>query len=577
MTAGTERRLAAIVCADVVGFARLMGSDEAGTLQRLKAHRAELIDGLIDRHGGRIVKTTGDGLLLEFASVVAAAECAIAMQNGMAARLQGVPEDQAIRFRVGVHLGDVIVDGDDIFGDGVNIAARLQEIGTPGGVTLSANAHDSVSGRVQADFADRGKRTLKNIAKPVHVWGWSSGIEQPVAPAALPDKPAIAVLPFDNMSGDPDQDFFSDGITEDIITELSRFPDLFVIARNSVFTYKGRAVKAQDVGRDLGVHYILEGSVRKAGDRVRVTAQLIAADTGTHLWAERYDRKLVDIFDFQDELTQSIVGILPGRLRSAERERLIRKPTSDMAAFDYLLAGRIHHHRATKQDNAAALALLSKAIDLDPRFAEAYAWKACALGQAIEHGFSEDLETMEEEAIAAIGAALSIDENNAECHRLLCEVIMEQHQLDQAKIHGDRALAMNPNDPRVVAQQGEFLTWLGRPEEGIEWIRKADRLDPLDIDARAHLLGRALYGCRRYAEAIDAYRQKTAPRYGHLAELAACYAQIDRLADAQDQAAAVLRLRPTFSIDRYLSVLSYREPADRDHLKDGLTKAGLPA
>jgi len=576
MTAGTKRRLAAIVCADVVGFSRLMGRDEVGTLQRLKAHRAELIDGLIDRHGGRIVNSTGDGLLLEFASVVAAVDCTIAMQTGMAARLDGVPEEQAIRFRVGVHLGDIMVDGDDIFGDGVNIAARLEEIGTPGGVTLSASAHDHVAGRVQADLVDLGNRSLKNIEKPVHVWAWSDGSDQPAAPAALPDKPTIAVLPFDNMSGDPAQDVLSDGMTEDIITALSRFSDLFVIARNSVFTYKGRAAKIQDVGQDLGVHYILEGSIRKAGERVRVTAQLIAAETGAHLWAEKYDRNYVDIFDLQDDLTQAIVGILPGRLRKAETERHRRKPPSDMAAFDYLLAGKIHHHRVTKDDNAAALQFLDKAIELDPRFSEAHAWKACTLGQAIEHGFSDDPGATEEQAISAVGAALSIDENNVECHRLLCEVSMERHQLEQAQVHGDRALALNPNDPRIVAQRGEILTWLGRPDEGVAWIEKALRLDPLDIDARAHLLGRALYGCRRYGEAVDAYKQKTSPHYGHFAELAACYARIGKQAEATDQTAAVLRLRPDFSNDRYLKLLSFSEPADRSHLREGLLMAGLP-
>jgi adenylate cyclase len=395
-------------------------------------------------------------------------------------------------------------------------------------------------------------------------------------PLPLPSKPSIAVLPFDNMSGDPEQEYFADGITEDIITELSRFADLFVIARNSAFTYKGRAVKVQDVGRDLGVHYVAEGSVRKAGNRVRVSVQLIDASVGTHLWAERYDRELVDIFDLQDELTQAIVATLHGRVGSAEEDRLRRKPPQDMAAFDYLLAGRIHHHRVTEEDNAEALRLLNKAIELDPRFAQAYAWKACTLGQALQFGFGDNPEKLETEAVAAVNKALSLDENNVECHRLLCEVYMERRSLDRAAVHNGRALALNPNDPRIVAQKGELLTWLGESKEGVDWIKKAVRLDPHGAHARAPLLGCALYGARQYSEAAEAYRQITSPRYGHLANLAACYAQAGRHAAAEEQAAAVLHIKADFTIDGYLQSLAYQETTDRRHLEEGLRKAGLP-
>jgi adenylate cyclase len=314
------RKLAAIVSADVAGYSRLMGRDEAGTLQRLKAHRSELIDALIDKHGGRIVKTTGDGLLLEFPSVVAAVECCIAVQMGMVERNEGINDD-AIRFRIGVHLGDVIVDDDDIYGDGVNIAARLQEIGDVGGIAISRDAHNSVDGRIEAQFTDGGDHELKNIAKPVQVWRWepaAAGIaatspQTESDPLYLSDKPSIAVLPFDNMSGDPEQEYFADGITEDIITELSRFREFLVIARNSTFAYKGAAMDLTAVAGELNARYMVEGSVRKAGNRVRVTAQLIEGASNTHLWADRFDGELTDIFALQDEITSAIVAAVAPR------------------------------------------------------------------------------------------------------------------------------------------------------------------------------------------------------------------------------------------------------------------------
>ena len=335
MVGGTQRRLAAIVSADVVGYSSLMGTDETGTLDALRAHRAELIDPLIAEGGGRIVKTMGDGLLLEFPSVVAAVECCIAVQTGMAERNSGIADKDAIRFRVGVHLGDIVVEGDDIFGDGVNIAARLQEIGDAGGIANSGTAHENITGRVDAAFADTGDRELKNIERPVRVWRWSpDGVphDLPEAdPLALPDKPSIAVLPFENMSGDPEQEYFADGMMEDIITALSKFRWFFVIARNSTFVYKGQAVDIKQVGRELGVRYVLEGSVRKAANRVRISAQLIEAETGNHVWAERYDRSLEDIFELQDEITSTIAAAVEPELAGSERERAMRKPTENLS------------------------------------------------------------------------------------------------------------------------------------------------------------------------------------------------------------------------------------------------------
>jgi adenylate cyclase len=437
---------------------------------------------------------------------------------------------------------------------------------------------------MDAAFEDMGEQEVKNIPEPVRMYRWTDDSADPmpsplgaVGALPLPDKPSIVVLPFDDMSGDAGDPYFADGVTEDIITELSRFSNLFVIARNSAFTYKGRAVRAQEIRRDLGVRYIVEGSVRRAGDQVRVTVQLIDSETGSHVWADRYDRELGDIFDLQDELTQAIVATLPGRLLVAEEKRIRRKPPQQMAAYDYVLAGRIHHHRVTSEDNAEALRMLETAIQLDPGFAEAYAWKACTLGQALQFGFCTDFAKTEEKAFAAIDKALSLDENDVECHRLLCEVRMESRRFDQAETHSELALAMNPNDPRIVAQRGELLTWLGRPDEGVEWIEKAMRVDPLGAPGRAHLLGRAFYTARRYAEAIDAFKKIVSPSYMHLAEVAACHARIGDQVCANESAVAALRLNPDFSVDQYMRTRTYQNVADAAHLAEGMRAAGLPA
>ena len=572
-----ERRLAAILAADVAGYSAMVGHDEEGAIAAFKGC-LEALAPIIGQYGGQVVKTMGDGLLVEYTSVVDAVVSAQAMQRRIAERNRDLPEDRAMRFRIGIHVGDIVVDGDDILGDGVNIATRLEGHAEPGGVVVSGRVHEDVAGKLDLSFHDLGPRELKNIARPVRLYALApeGGTAPPAAPG-LPDKPSIVVLPFDDLSGGAGDAYFADGVTEDIITELSRFSSLFVIGRKSAFTYKDRAVKAQEIRRDLGVRYIVEGSVRRAGDRARITVQLIDSETGNHVWADRYDRELGDMFELQDELIQGIVATLPGRLLLAEEKRIRRKPPQHMAAYDYVLAGRMHHHRVTSEDNAEALRMLETAIQLDPDFAEAYAWKACTLGQAVEYGFCDDAAETEKEAFAAIDKALSLDENDVECHRLLCEVHMESRRLEQAETHGDRALQMNPNDPRIVAQRGELLTWLGRPEEGVEWIEKAMRIDPFGAAGRARLLGRALYGARRYAAAIDAFRKIVSPSYRHLAEIAACHARIGNQAGAAEQARAALRLKPDFTVDRYMRARTYQDPADAAHLAEGLRAAGLPA
>lgn len=582
---GLRHRLAAILAADVAGYSRLMAHDEHATLAALDAARG-VFRSCIESNQGCVIDMAGDSVLAVFETASGAVSAALEIQNALTASDETTPEERRMRFRIGIHLGDLIQKADGtVYGDGVNIAARLEGLAEPGGIAVSGMVHEAVRSRIAARFADLGEQTVKNIAAPVRVFRVALGAAEdgPEAPAPsetaappLPDKPSIAVLPFTNMSGDAQHEYFADGIVEDIITELSRYSELFVIARNSTFTYKGRAVKVQDVGRELGVHYVVEGSVRRAGNRVRLTVQLVESASGNHIWAERYDRDFVDIFDLQDELTRAIVATLPGRLGRAEAERLRRKPPSDMAAFDYLLAGKIHHHRATPEDNVEALRLLDKAIELDPHFAQAYAWKACTLGQAAERGFRTPAREYLMLSLDAINKAVALDENDVECHRILCEVCIETRQLDQAVVHNERALAMNPNDPRLVAQKGELLTWLGQPIEGVEWLRKAARLDPHAAHTRAHLLGRALFGARQYAEALQAFKQIRPPRVGHLAFMAACATQLGRDAEAREQAAAALALQPDFGIKVFVDGLFYREASDRGHLEEALRKAGLP-
>ena len=379
-----DRRLAAVLAADVAGYSRLMGADEEGTLARLKAIRNALVDPAIASHRGRIVKTTGDGMLVEFASAVDAARCAVEVQRRIAEQNSGVPQDQRIEFRIGIHVGDIIFDDNDIFGDGVNIAARLEGIAEAGGVCMSDDTYRQIRGKVEIACDDLGPQALKNIAEPMRAWRVrlagqtvpkatsGSAVDQPRA-LPLPDKPSIAVLPFQNMSGDPEQEYFADGMAEDIITALSHFKALFVIARNSSFTYKGRAVDVKQVGRELGVRYVLEGSVRKAANRVRITGQLVDTATGAHLWADRFDGGLGDIFDLQDQVTESVVGAIAPAVEKAEIERAKRKPTESLDAYALYLRGLARlYQTASRQANEEALRLFNSAIELDPDFASAY-------------------------------------------------------------------------------------------------------------------------------------------------------------------------------------------------------------
>ena len=583
----TRQRLAAILMADVAGYSRLMSCDERGTVAALDDARA-VFRTTIDAHRGRVIDMAGDSVLAVFETASGAVVSALAIQAELARRSAGVDADCRMQFRIGIHLGDVMEKADGtVYGDGVNIAARLEGIAEPGGVTVSDAVQCAVRQRLEATFDDLGEQRVKNIAAPVRAYRVrelaAGAARTGAAPgAAAPkrervDKPSIAVLPFDNMSGDPQQDFFADGITEDIITELSRFRELFVISRNSSFKFKGKPVEVQKFAKELGVQYVVEGSVRKAGRRVRITVQLIDAETDRHLWAERYDRDLEDIFAIQDEVTTSIVATLPGRVEAAARDRAARLTTDNMAAYECVLTGKVLHHRSNREDNAKAQRLLDRAIELDPNYAHAHAWKACVLGQTWTYNWCESRPETQVQIMKALQTALALDDNDCDVHRILAAINVIQDKHDQAVYHQRRALSLNPNDDLVVVQQGEILTWLGQPEEGIDWIRKAMRLNPYHPERFWSHLARACFAARRYGEAVEALKCISSPDALVRAGLAACHAQLGAVEAADEERLATLALAPSFTISECLATLHYRDPAYREHHRVSLELAGFPA
>jgi adenylate cyclase len=575
-----ERRLAAIFVADVVGYARLVESDEAGTLAVLKARRKQIFEPLVAAHRGRIVKLMGDGALVEFASAVNAVQCAIELQQAMEKANSGSLEEAAVRLRIGVNLGDVVVEGSDLLGDGVNLAARLEAIAEPGTICISGSIHDQVKGKLRIAFEDLGRQAVKNIAQPVQVYlvrpagpGERRGDRPAEEALSLPEKPSLAVLPFTNMSGDPEQQYLIDGITEDIITELSRFRQLFVIARNSSFQYRGGDVDVKRLGRELGVRYVVEGSIRKFGERVRITAQLIDAATGNHLWADRYDREIGQLFDVQDEVARTIVATLAGRVEEAEVRGAARKRTESLPAYECLLRGIEHIRGYGADDNRLARELFEQAVSLDPRFALAHAYLALAL--LCEHGYGDAPNSIKDKALESALTGLRQDPNEARCHQFLAQAHRYRGEFDSALFHFERSAALNPNDANGLAQMGTTLASVGRAEEGIGLIRKAMRLNPFHPEWYWNALAIASYAAHRYEEALDALRRITGRRRPwDFARLAGCYAQLGRLEEARTQAVEVLRLKPDFRLSAVK--LYYKNPADAEHVLEGMRKAGLP-
>ncbi len=583
-----KRRLAAILVADVVGYSRLMEADEEGTRVRLRSLHTDLIDPRIAADGGRIVKTMGDGILVEFGSAVDAVLDALDIQGAIRRRNTDVAEEKRIEFRVGINVGDVIVEGDDIHGDGVNVAARLEGLCGPGEVFISGTVYDQAAGKLTADFEDLGEHTVKNIDKPIRVYRVSPEVGPSVTATTaanpdqslpLPDKPSIAVLPFENMSGDPEQEYFSDGITEDIITSLSKLSQLMVIARNSSFTYKGRAVMVQQVGEELGVSYVIEGSVRKSANRVRITAQLVECATGGHLWAERYDRDLTDIFAVQDEVTAEIVAAMAVTLTPDEQQRLVSKGTDNLEAYDYLLRAREQWWQQSREGTANAEAMLERAIALDPGFSTPYAWLSYVRMQEHINGWRDESERPLEQGCDLAKKAVALDEADPDAHNALGCAYLWQKRHDLAIAEYELAIVLDPNNARAHVEIGWVLHYAGRSAEAVEPINWGMRLDPRYPDAYLHFLAQVYFRLGRFEEAISLLNRRIIRKPDtdiSRVLLAASYGHLGNADDAKAQWADALAANPDFSLEQRRRVLPYKDPADFQHVVDGLCKAGLP-
>ena len=571
-----ERRLAAILSADVVGYSRLMGGDESGTLARLKADREAIISPRIAEHHGRIVKLMGDGVLVEFASVIDAVQCAADIQGAIAHRGADVAAEQRIELRIGINLGDIIVDGDDIYGDGVNIAARLQEIAEPGGVCVSAKVYEEAHKRIDVSFADLGEQSFKNIAEPVHAYqireGATVAAPVPASDDPQPHRPSLAVLPFTNLSGDPQEDYFADGITEDLITEFSRFQQLIVIARNSVFGYKGQAINVKEVGRELGVRYVLEGSVRKAGDRVRITAQLIDAASAHHLWAERYDRELEDVFAVQDEVTRTIVATLAGKLDATERRRARGEGyrTDNLEAYDLALRGRELFSRSTPKDNLAARRLYEKAIELDPDYARAYAGLAWTY---LAEGETSESEPARERALECAREGVRINRASHSNYLTLGWVCLSNGLTDQAVSAIERGIELNPNDSDGLGMLAYALCMQGKPDEAIARIDEATRINPILQTYRNAMAGMAHFLAGRYQESVEAAEGMTDPEPWMSTWYAAALVHVGREEDAKRVIAEYRRDAPAHQVAGNLR--RFKNDQDRERYAAALSKAGL--
>lgn len=574
-----DRKLAAILAADIAGYSRLMGIDEAGTARSLREHRLA-IDPIVASHRGRIVKTAGDGILLEFPSIVAAVQCALSIQMVMAERNAELPQDRRMLFRIGINVGDVLVEDDDILGDGVNVAARLESIAEPGGICISESAYQQVRDKLDIRFEDIGEQHLKHIARPVQAYrvllGMLPASGKPTP--SLPDKPSIAVLPFRNMSDDPEQEHFADGITEDITTALSQLHWFFVIARNSSSAYKGKVADVRTVARELGVHYVLEGSVRKSGDRLRITAQLIDAMTGNHIWAQRYNRELADIFELQDEITSKVVATIEPQLYAAEDHRAKRKSPESLDAWDCVTRGLSLIMKMTKDDNAAARKLLEKAIVIDPHYAQAFSLLAFSLSLANSWGWQSS-ESVLMPAWDAAQRAIRLDMDNPWAHLALGHVHRQRLELEDAVAEFQNAIALNPNFAFAHTHLGLALCFLGRGDEALAELDMAERLSPRDFQAGLNSIGRAIacFIAERYGEGVEfarkAVRQSPDSAGAHHMVVVNS-ALAGAVAEARSALQALRRLEPDLSLET-LDVAVYAREDDRRRYRQAFCVAGL--
>ena len=628
-TEGFKRKLTTLFSADVAGYSRLMGQDEAATVETITTYR-EVMSVLIKQHRGRLVDSPGDNLLAEFSSVVDAVQCAVAAQKELKARNAELREDRRMEFRIGINLGDVIEEGDRIYGDGVNIAARLEGLAAPGGICVSKTAFDQIETKLPFGYEYLGEQAVKNIAKPVGAYHvlmeprvtvsetieekrvgkmrrprlilaavvallmvagaamvWHFYLRHAPSPAEvasekapgleLPDKPSIAVLPFVNIGGDPEQEYFSDGITEEIITTLSKVPHLFVIARNSVFTYKGKSVKVQQVGKELGVRYVLEGSVRKAEDRVRITAQLVDATTGGHLWSERYDRDLKDIFALQDEITMKILTAVRVKLTEGEQAHLYAKGAENLDSFMKVLQGMPYFYRFNKEGNIQARQMFEEAIALEPKNPAAYTCLGWTYLMEVWFGPSESPGKSMERAAKLAQKALALDDTLDLPHSLLGNIYLMSRQHEKAVAEAKRAVALNPNGADAHAHLGMTLNYVGRPEEAIALLNKAIRLNPIPPNWYSFTLGEAYFLAGQYEEAVAAYKRVLHGNPDDVRAhtgLAATYSLLGREEEARAAAAEVFRIEPKFSVE-YVKTLPFKNKADTELLIEALRKAGL--
>jgi adenylate cyclase len=564
-----ERRLTAIMSADVVGYSRLMGANEVATLEALKALRTELLDPCIAEHNGRTFKLTGDGTLVEFSSVVSALECALEIQRDMRARNADSPADRRIEFRIGVNLGDVIVDGDDLYGDGVNVASRIESVAKPGGIAVSASVQDNVGTKAEVTFEDAGLKTLKNIDVPVRVFnvviGDGKSRSKPGSMEGQDERPSIAVLPFNNMSGDSEQEYFSDGISEDIITDLSKVSGLFIVGRNTSFTYKGKAVQLQEAAKELGVRYILEGSVRKAGNRVRVTAQLIDGGTGGHVWADRYDRDLTDIFAIQDEITRTIVDQLRVALLPEESKAIAQAPTDNIEAYNYYLKGRQFFFNSTKTLLRLSRQMFAKATELDPNYARAYAGIAICDAR-LENWYRADIST--DDILATANKALSLAPDLPEAYAAQGVALGNAGRFDDARVAFERALSLDADNFDANIAFARFLTSIGDLERSIFYFERAAELDPDDwqspllLDSNLVALDRmdqadryARLGIKRAEVAMKVHPENSRPAQLGAATLARL-GERERAIDWLDRA---LFLDPEDAIANYNAACTYAQ------------------
>jgi len=585
MVEQVERRLAAVLAADVAGYSRLMGADEEGTLARLKAIRKSLVDPAIAAHRGRVVKTTGDGMLVVFASAVDAARSAIEVQRSMSSENAGVQQDSRIEFRIGIHIGDIMIDDSDIFGDGVNIAARLEGIARPGGVCISDDAYRQIRGKVEMACDDLGPQVLKNIAEPMRVWqvefdqDAARALAERAPELALPDKPSIAVLPFQNMSGDPEQEYFADGMVEEIITALSRFKMLFVIARNSSFAYKGRAVDIKQVGRELGVRYVLEGSVRKAAGRVRITGQLIDAANGSHLWADRFEGDLNDVFALQDEVTSKVVSAIQPKLLQTEIELAARRRTGNLSAHDLFLRSLPHFYAVTREGMLQAQELLARALELDPRYGAAASLAAGCHMMSVGQNWATDSKQAMMEGGRLLALALSIDKDDPDALCIAGRVTSYIFgDVEKAKEMVDRAVALNPNSSLAWEQRGWTYEYSGKSEEAIESFERSIRLSPLDplLFSTYTGISLSLISLGRFEEALASARKALRINTNFSSTwrcVVAALSNLGRDEEARQAAARVLELDPGFRISEWVKRgHTWRSPL----YIEGVRKAGLP-